>query len=141
MPGNVIKFECGYESDPGTPVSVSWYRGSNEILYEDRRIYVMPDHTLVINTTSEEDGGKSFVASYTCSVSNGIHVVNATAKLRPPDVEKEGLVQPSTQLGEGQGERFWCILLSYVNRIYSESINMLSFLCFLKFILHSIVSI
>ena len=61
---------------------------------------------MVINTTSEDDGGRSFIATYTCVADNGIHTVNATARLRPPGTTypyvKEAMAKEESR---GQGER------------------------------------
>ena len=55
------------------------------MIFDGQRIYQSPsDRSLVMNLTSEEDGGRSFVATYTCQASNGLTVDNRQAKLRPP---------------------------------------------------------
>lgn len=100
-----MTFECGVESDPGTPVSVQWLRGDEPINVEKGRIYVTDNHSLVINTTNEEDGGRSFVSSYTCVVSNSVHDVRARAKLRPTGGgETQVKIQASREHGERKGE-------------------------------------
>ena len=38
------------------------------IVEEEGRIYVNDANALIINTTKEDDGGKSFVSKYTCWV-------------------------------------------------------------------------
>ncbi len=38
---------------------------------------------MVLNTTLEEDGGKSMIATYTCLVDNGVRPVKVSAKLKP----------------------------------------------------------
>ena len=38
------------------------------VVEEEGRIYVNDANALIINTTKEDDGGKSFVSKYTCWV-------------------------------------------------------------------------
>lgn len=79
----VVIFHCGVESDPSTPVSLTWLRGNKEIVYDLQRIYLLANHSLVLNLTNEEDGGNSFVAQYTCHATNGLDEDSQSAKLRP----------------------------------------------------------
>ena len=79
----VVIFHCGVESDPSTPVSLTWLRGNKEIVYDLQRIYLLANHSLVLNLTNEEDSGNSFVAQYTCHATNGLDEDSQSAKLRP----------------------------------------------------------
>lgn len=79
----VVVFHCGVQSDPSTPVSVIWLRGNKEIVYDLQRIYLLRNHSLVLNLTNEEDGGNSFIAQYTCLATNGLDKDSRSAKLRP----------------------------------------------------------
>ena len=80
---SVIVFECKVTSDPGTLLKVTWLRGGEPIVFEENRISVSRDNSLVINTTNEVDGGNSFLTTYTCLADNGNDHLEASAKLVP----------------------------------------------------------
>ncbi len=82
-PGSLAIFPCVVTSDPSTALVITWLRSGNRIDYEYPRIYVNAKHSLVINTTAEEDGGRSFMATYSCVVRNGVDQILAEARLRP----------------------------------------------------------
>lgn len=82
----LVIFSCEVQTDVSTPVTITWMRGKKEIIYDDQRIYLLPNHSLVLNLTNEEDGGNSFVARYTCIASNGMNNDSKGANLRPTKV-------------------------------------------------------
>ena len=82
-PGSVVTFPCVVTSDPGRALEISWLRSGNPIVFEYPRIYKNMEHSLVINTTSEEDGGHSFLATYSCVARNGLRKLVAEARLKP----------------------------------------------------------
>ena len=53
---------------PSIPSNVNCIFSDKPIVEEEGRIYVNDANALIINTTKEDDGGKSFVSKYTCWV-------------------------------------------------------------------------
>jgi hypothetical protein len=80
----VIIFRCSIISDPSTPVDVTWLRGDRPVIDDGRRVYTsLVDRSLVLNATDDEDGGRSFVGTYTCQATNGLTTDSRRARLRP----------------------------------------------------------
>ena len=65
------------------PLPILFPFSGKPIIEEEGRIYINRAHSLVLNTTLEEDGGKSMIATYTCLVDNGVKPVRASARLKP----------------------------------------------------------
>ena len=83
-PNSIITFPCKVKSDPGTLLTIKWLRAGEPIaVFEKDRIYVNDENSLIINATSEIDGGNSFVTIYTCVATNGVKTISANATLKP----------------------------------------------------------
>jgi len=99
---SIVRFHCEATSDPATVVNITWRRGNAPIVSDGLHVYEnRVDRSLVLNLTNEEDGGRSFIATYTCRATNGFSLDSRTARLRPPllitdNDNKTAVVWPST---------------------------------------------
>lgn len=74
-PGDVMKMRCDAETDPNTPLHVTWTHQGKVVPFSSLtrdHVYVDADRTLVVNLTHTLERHAWLLGSYTCVADNGI---------------------------------------------------------------------